>query len=146
MLLPNKQTILWCNITWDSQGCLRNNPNNFHNYSYEEWNQTLINRINQASADIHQKTFNGGGDVIEISPNVEYIFDSFRNYNRHTRQMGGYKVIVNPATSSMLKVYRHDNKDLCRIIEVLGLKEEFKDEEPVVKKNYKYLLISYGNA
>jgi hypothetical protein len=143
MLLPNKQTILWCNITWNSQGMLSNNPNNFHNYSYEEWNQTLISRINQASADIHQKTLKGGGDVIEISPNVEYIFDSFPNYNRHTRQMGGYQVIVNPATSSMLKIYRDDDKDLCRVIEVLGLKEGFKDEEIVIKKNYKYLLIKY---
>lgn len=125
---------------------LSNNPNNFLNYSYEEWNQTLISRINQASADIHQKTLNGGGNVIEVSPNVLYIFDSFPQHNRHTMQMGGYKVIVNPATSSMLKIYKDDDKDLCRIIEVLGLKEEFKDEEPVVKKNYKYLLISYGNA
>jgi hypothetical protein len=137
MLLPNQQrTIIWGNLLWDSEGYLRNLQ-----YSYDDWNNTLMSKINQASSDIHMKTFNGGGDVIEISPNVEYIFDSFSYYDRHRRQMGCYKVIVNPATSSMVKIYRHDNKELFRIIEVLGLKEEFKDEEVVIKKNYKYLLI-----
>jgi len=144
MLLPNTQTILWSNITWDSQYNRQYNPNNFHNYSYIEWNQTLITRINQASADIHQKTLKGGGNVIEISPNVESIFDTFYTYDITNKILGNrYKVIVNPATSSILKVYNDNDKDVCRIIEVLGLKEGFKDEEPVVKKNYKYLLIKY---
>jgi hypothetical protein len=144
MLLPNQQrTIIWGNLLWDSQGHYRNHADRYNNYSYDEWNLTLISRINQASADIYQKTLKGGGNVIEVSPNVLHIFDSFPSHNRHTMQMGGYKVIVNPATSSMLKIYKDDDKDLCRIIEVLGLKEGFKDEEIIIKKNYKYLLIKY---
>lgn len=134
------------NIEWYALGYLKNRPEHYNNYTPIDWNQTLISKINECSAKILESSFNCA-DTIEISPNIEGIFDTLIYYNRHTRKLGeSKKVIINPNSSSMVKVYNSCEKSNYRIIEVTGLSEPFKYEEVLDVLEYKYLLLRYGRA
>ena len=140
MYQQENKVVVWCNYIWRADGW----KDKIGLMSISDWNQTIAQYINKASADIHRKTMCGGADIIEISPNIEFLFDSLPQYNITNKTFGGrYKVIINDSTSSMIKLYKETNKSLSRVIEVTGLDEPFKDEAPLIKKNYMYLLIKY---
>lgn len=81
-------------------------------YTQKEWNQTLITRINQISAQIHKSTLRGGANFIVVSSEVSAIFDDLDafvptshdledySYNLGMKQIGTvngrYKVYVDP--------------------------------------------------
>ncbi len=144
MYQQHNKVEVWSNIIWEANGWMHNHPDRYRYFSLADWNQTIVSRINQASADIHRKTMDGGGDILEVSSNVEDILDYLPQYNITNKIFAGrYKIIIKDTTSSMIKVYNQKDKSVCRIIEIIGLSEPFKDEEPVITKNYKYLLIKY---
>jgi hypothetical protein len=49
-------------------------------YTQKEWNQTLITKINQVSAQIHKSTLRGGANFLVISAEVSAIFDDLDNF------------------------------------------------------------------
>ena len=50
-------------------------------YTQKEWNQTLITRINQTSAQIHKSTLRGGANFIVVSSELSAIFDDLEYFH-----------------------------------------------------------------
>ena len=50
-------------------------------YTQKDWNQTLITRINQTSANIHKASFTGGGDTIRTNSKIFNIIKTLEYYN-----------------------------------------------------------------
>jgi hypothetical protein len=94
----------WNYFGWKSTGAQK--------YTQKEWNQTLITRINQLSAQIHKSTLRGGANFLVVSSEASAIFDDLDafipsshdledyTYNLGMKQIGTvsgrYKVYVDP--------------------------------------------------
>ncbi|GIV43999.1 MAG: hypothetical protein KatS3mg035_1122 [Bacteroidia bacterium] len=63
---------------WDYKG-LSNNANFFG--TQKDWNQTLITRINELSAQIHKSTLRGGANWIVCSAEAGAIFDDLEYFH-----------------------------------------------------------------
>lgn len=63
---------------WDYQG-LANNANFFG--TQKDWNQTLITRVNELSAQIHKATLRGGANWIVCSAEAGAIFDDLEYFH-----------------------------------------------------------------
>lgn len=64
-------------------------------YTQVDWNWTLLTRINQCSAQIHQMNLRGGADTITLNRFVFEIIEAFDYYDSKTKMLSGrYKVIV----------------------------------------------------
>jgi hypothetical protein len=69
-------------LRWDYNGWKRaNNGGGFNAYTQKEWNQTLITKINQISAQIHKATLRGGANFIVVSSEVSAIFDDLEYFH-----------------------------------------------------------------
>ena len=64
---------------WDYNGLRR------QSYAYygtqKDWNQTLLTKINQISAQIHKSTLRGGASWIVVSPEVSAVFDDLEYFH-----------------------------------------------------------------
>ena len=61
----------------------------FVGYTQKDWNQTLITKINQLSAQIHKTTLRGGANWIVVSSEVSAVFDDLEYFhvsNAHPEQ------------------------------------------------------------
>jgi hypothetical protein len=69
-------------LRWDYNGWKRsNNGGGFNAYTQKEWNQTLVTKINQISAQIHKSTLRGGANFIVVSSEVSAIFDDLEYFH-----------------------------------------------------------------
>jgi len=50
-------------------------------YTQKDWNQTLITKINQLSAQIHKTTLRGGANWIVVSSEVSAVFDDLEYFH-----------------------------------------------------------------
>ena len=50
-------------------------------YTQKDWNQTLITRVNQVSAQIHKSTLRGGANFIIVSSEISAIFDDLEYFH-----------------------------------------------------------------
>ncbi len=50
-------------------------------YTQKDWNQTLITKINQMSAQIHKTTLRGGANWIVVSSEVSAVFDDLEYFH-----------------------------------------------------------------
>jgi Major capsid protein Gp23 len=50
-------------------------------YTQKDWNQTLITKVNQMSAQIHKTTLRGGANWIVISSEVSAVFDDLEYFH-----------------------------------------------------------------
>ena len=50
-------------------------------YTQKDWNQTLITKINQVSAQIHKSTLRGGANWIVVSSEVSAVFDDLEYFH-----------------------------------------------------------------
>lgn len=64
---------------WDYNG-LRHQTNNYYG-TQKDWNQTLITKINQISAQIHKATLRGGASWVVVSPEVSAVFDDLEYFH-----------------------------------------------------------------
>lgn len=64
---------------WDYNG-LRKQTNNYYG-TQKDWNQTLITKINQISAQIHKSTLRGGASWVVVSPEVSAVFDDLEYFH-----------------------------------------------------------------
>jgi len=64
---------------WDYNG-LRRQANTYYG-TQKDWNQTLITKINQISAQIHKATLRGGASWVVVSPEVSAVFDDLEYFH-----------------------------------------------------------------
>jgi len=58
-----------------------NNGTSYAGYTQKDWNQTLITKINQVSAQIHKTTLRGGANWIVVSSEVSAVFDDLEYFH-----------------------------------------------------------------
>lgn len=74
-------------LEWDYNGAVE--P-----YTQNDWNNTLLTKINQCAAEIHRRSFIGGADTLYIHPNIAPIIGTMEYFKTDTRNMcGRYDVI-----------------------------------------------------
>lgn len=77
-------------LKWDYNGWKYGNAgSSFAGYTQKDWNQTLITKINQISAQIHKSTLRGGANWIVVSSEVSAVFDDLEYFhvsNAHPEQ------------------------------------------------------------
>jgi hypothetical protein len=71
-------TAKWDYNEW-KYGATGGNP--FQGYTQKDWNQTLMTKINQVSAQIHKTTLRGGANWIVVSSEVSAIFDDLEYFH-----------------------------------------------------------------
>lgn len=64
---------------WDYDG-LRKQSANYYG-TQKDWNQTLITKINQISAQIHKSTLRGGASWVVVSPEVSAVLDDLEYFH-----------------------------------------------------------------
>ena len=98
------------------------------NYTQKDWNQELITKVNQISAQIHKATLRGGANWIVVSSeisallnNLEYFHVTDANaeadqYNMGIERVGSlqgrYQVYVDPYSPSYSMILGHKGKSL----------------------------------
>jgi hypothetical protein len=67
-------------LRWDYNGW-RRASSAASPYTQKDWNQTLITRVNQLSAQIHKTTLRGGANFIVVSSEISAIFDDLEYFH-----------------------------------------------------------------
>lgn len=67
-------------LRWDYNGW-RRASGAAQPYTQKDWNQTLITRLNQISAQIHKTTLRGGANFIVVSSEISAIFDDLEYFH-----------------------------------------------------------------
>jgi hypothetical protein len=67
-------------MRWDYNGW-RKSSSAANPYTQKDWNQTLITKLNQTSAQIHKSTLRGGANFIVVSSEVSAIFDDLEYFH-----------------------------------------------------------------
>ena len=67
-------------LRWDYNGW-RKASSAASPYTQKDWNQTLITRLNQLSAQIHKSTLRGGANFIVVSSEISAIFDDLEYFH-----------------------------------------------------------------
>jgi hypothetical protein len=97
-------------------------------YTQKDWNQTLITKVNQASAQIHKSTLRGGANFIVVSSEISAIFDDLEyfhvsdaqpesdQYNMGIERIGSlggrYQVYRDPYAPAYSMIIGHKGKSL----------------------------------
>lgn len=91
-------------------------PQNNANFygKQEDWNQTLLTKINQVSAEIHKSNWNGGADAICVNESIFGIIKTLEYFDEKTMKIGSrFDVIVtNEITSDSIFVYSRQEKNI----------------------------------
>ena len=71
------------NLKWDYNEWKYGGAGNatLQGYTQKDWNQTLITKINQLSAQIHKTTLRGGANWIVVSSEVSAVFDDLEYFH-----------------------------------------------------------------
>jgi len=97
-------------------------------YTQKDWNQTLITKVNQISAQIHKSTLRGGANFIIVSSEISAIFDDLEyfhvsdaspeqdQYNMGIERIGSlggrYQVYRDPYAPANSMIIGHKGKSL----------------------------------
>jgi hypothetical protein len=65
---------------WDVNGW-RRQAGFSTNYTQKDWNQELMTKINQVSAQIHKATLRGGANFIVVSSEISAVFDNLEYFH-----------------------------------------------------------------
>ena len=98
------------------------------NYTQKDWNQELVTKINQISAQIHKSTLRGGANFIVVSSEVSALFDNLEyfhvsdasaesdQYNMGIERVGSlsgrYQVYRDPYSPAWSIIVGHKGKSL----------------------------------
>ncbi len=115
-------------LRWDYNGWRKATGNAAAPYTQKEWNQTLITKLNQISAQIHKSTLRGGANFIVVSSEISAIFDDLEyfhvsdanpeqdQYNMGIERIGSlsgrYQVYRDPYAPSYSIIIGHKGKSL----------------------------------
>ena len=67
-------------LRWDYNGW-RKASSAASPYTQKDWNQTLITKVNQLSAQIHKSTLRGGANFIVVSSEISAVFDDLEYFH-----------------------------------------------------------------
>ena len=97
-------------------------------YTQKDWNQTLITKVNQISAQIHKSTLRGGANFIVVSSEISAVFDDLEyfhvsdanpeqdQYNMGIERIGSlsgrYQVYRDPYAPAFSVIIGHKGKSL----------------------------------
>ena len=114
-------------LRWDYNGW-RKSSSAANPYTQKDWNQTLITKVNQISAQIHKSTLRGGANFIVVSSEISAIFDDLEyfhvsdanpeqdQYNMGIERVGSlsgrYQVYRDPYSPSYSMIIGHKGKSL----------------------------------
>ena len=112
---------------WDVNGWRRMSAFST-NYTQKDWNQELITKINQISAQIHKATLRGGANFIVVSSEISALFDNLEyfhvsdasaeadQYNMGIEKVGSlsgrYQVYRDPYSPAWSIIIGHKGKSL----------------------------------
>ena len=112
---------------WDVNGW-RRQAGFSTNYTQKDWNQELMTKINQVSAQIHKSTLRGGANFIVVSSEVSALFDNLEyfhvsdanaeadQYNMGIERVGSlqnrYQVYRDPYSPAHSIIIGHKGKSL----------------------------------
>ena len=112
---------------WDVNGWRRMSAFST-NYTQKDWNQELITKINQISAQIHKATLRGGANFIVVSSEISALFDNLEyfhvsdasaesdQYNMGIERVGSlsgrYQVYRDPYSPAWSIIVGHKGKSL----------------------------------
>jgi hypothetical protein len=98
------------------------------NYTQKDWDQELITKINQTSAQIHKSTLRGGANFIVVSSEISAVFDTLEyfhvsdasaeqdQYNMGIERIGSlggrYQVYRDPYSPAWSIIIGHKGKSL----------------------------------
>jgi hypothetical protein len=107
-------------VTWDYEGYENNDK--LYNMQ-QDWNQTLITKINQTSATIFKESMKGGANVILIPDTLKEIFKTLEYFSplvednyRFGTVSGRYVVYAIPdLTKKSIEMY--DNTNQLKMVE-----------------------------
>ena len=114
-------------LRWDTNGW-RKASLAANAYTQKDWNQTLITKVNQISAQIHKSTLRGGANFIVVSSEISAVFDDLEyfhvsnaspeqdQYNMGIEKIGSlsgrYQVYRDPYAPSYSLIMGHKGKSL----------------------------------
>lgn len=114
-------------LRWDFNGW-RKASSAANAYTQKDWNQTLITKVNQISAQIHKSTLRGGANFIVVSSEISAVFDDLEyfhvsdaspeqdQYNMGIEKVGSlsgrYQVYRDPYAPSYSMIIGHKGKSL----------------------------------
>jgi len=114
-------------LRWDYNGW-RKASSAASPYTQKDWNQTLITKINQISAQIHKSTLRGGANFIVVSSEISAVFDDLEyfhvsdanpeqdQYNMGIERIGSlsgrYQVYRDPYAPAYSIIIGHKGKSL----------------------------------
>ena len=112
---------------WDVNGW-RRQAGFSTNYTQKDWNQELMTKINQVSAQIHKATLRGGANFIVVSSEISAVFDNLEyfhvsdanaeadQYNMGIERVGSlqnrYQVYRDPYSPAWSIIIGHKGKSL----------------------------------
>lgn len=98
------------------------------NYTQKDWNQELITKVNQISAQIHKSTLRGGANFLVVSSEISAVFDTLEyfhvsdasaesdQYNMGIERIGAvsgrYQVYRDPYSPAYSIIIGHKGKSL----------------------------------
>ena len=114
-------------LRWDVNGW-RRQAGFSTNYTQKDWNQELMTRVNQISAQIHKTTLRGGANWIVVSSEISAVFDNLEyfhvsdanpesdQYNMGIERIGAlqnrYQVYRDPYSPAWSIIIGHKGKSL----------------------------------
>ena len=114
-------------LRWDVNGW-RRQAGFSTNYTQKDWNNELITRINQISAQIHKSTLRGGANFVVVSSEISAVFDNLEyfhvsdasaesdQYNMGIERIGAlqnrYQVYRDPYSPAWSIIIGHKGKSL----------------------------------
>lgn len=114
-------------LRWDYNGW-RKASSAASPYTQKDWNQTLVTKVNQVSAQIHKSTLRGGANFIVVSSEISAVFDDLEyfhvsdanpeqdQYNMGIERIGTlsgrYQVYRDPYAPSYSIIIGHKGKSL----------------------------------
>ena len=102
-------------LTWDYLGCHEFVNHGFFNLQ-NDWNQTLITKINQLSAQIHKSTLRGGANVIKMHPRFLPLFDTLEYFKvlKSGKMMltSKYEIILDENIEENVLFVSHNDEEL----------------------------------
>ena len=97
-------------------------------YTQKDWNQTLLTKVNQISAQIHKSTLRGGANFVVVSSEISAIFDDLEyfhvsdanpeqdQYNMGIERVGSlsgrYQIYRDPYAPAYSMIIGHKGKSL----------------------------------
>ncbi len=114
-------------LRWDYNGW-RKASSAASPYTQKEWNQTLITKVNQISAQIHKSTLRGGANFVVVSSEISAVMDDLEyfhvsdaspeqdQYNMGIERVGSlsgrYQVYRDPYAPANSMIVGHKGKSL----------------------------------